>query len=454
VVKTKKSNLIGIGDFSMPLLKAAQFDRPVYILLLGVLLSHLGTYLVIPILPIVLTTEMNISIGRIGVILASISIFFQIGSILGGYLADRIGRRVIIGLGAFIGALGLFGLAAFNDYYLLVIMAAILGLGNGLNAPSTKASIASIVAKEKQTTAFSLRGIFANIGTGSAGLIVFLLITGSSKVTFWIAGFIYILSAILSWIFLPNGCGDAPCPEIQKGAYSEVFKNRPFLVFGVLIIFIWALYTQLSLALPLRAASVLANPENVALVWTINSLIVISTQSFLSKRFIQTNHPLNCLAVGLLFIGAGVGSLFWAHSFIALALCGIIFVFGEMLIMPTIDSIISQLSKAELIGVFFGLANVIFGLGEAGGRFVGSNLLEIGSEIGYLPWAIYGLTGMILSLLVLSIKRWKPLQTSLEQAAEKEDAPRHSPKVPIDQIRSHPLDRWEPEMFFRKRRET
>lgn len=43
---------------------------------------------------------------------------------------------------------------------------------------------------------------------------------------------------------------------------------------------------------------------------------------------------------------------------------GAIFVISEMLILPTIDSTISQLSTAELVGLFFALANVVYGLGS------------------------------------------------------------------------------------------
>jgi hypothetical protein len=39
-----------------------KLDRPMIILMLGVLLSHLGTYMVTPILPIVLRMEAGLSI--------------------------------------------------------------------------------------------------------------------------------------------------------------------------------------------------------------------------------------------------------------------------------------------------------------------------------------------------------------------------------------------------------
>lgn len=432
-----------------------KMERPMYFLLLGVLLSHLGMYMVNPILPIMLSLEAGLTIVQVGTVLAVIAIFFQLGSILGGFLADRIGRRFIIGLGALIGAGGLIGFGLFSTYVLLLLMGATIGLGNGLNAPSTKAAISALASKENQTTAFSLRGVAANVGIATAGLIVFIFISGSSQIIFWIAGIIYILLALISWFFLPkNNCGDSPCPDIPGGSYREVFKNKPFLVFGGVGVLIWALYAQLALALPLRAAAILPDPRNVALIWTFNSFIVILTQGLVTKWIIQRLHPMTALGLGVLFIGLGIGSLFWASAFIHLAFSGAIFVFGEMLVLPTMDSTVSQLSKAELIGVFFALANVVSGLGEAGGKFAGGQLLELGNEINFLPWIIYATVGVLLSaVVVFGLKRWRPLQSALQEAANKPNAPKHAPKVTNNPTPhpSHPFNRWEPEVLFRKK---
>jgi MFS family permease len=430
-----------------------KLEKPMLVLLCGVLLSHLGSVMVVPMLPIMLKIEAGLTLPQIGIVLAGIPIAFQFGSILGGILADRVGRRLIIGLGAFISASGLIGFSFFNSFSLLFLMAIITGLGNGLNAPSTKAGIAALASAETRTTAFSMRGIAANIGTGAAGLIIFFLVTGSPKVIFWIAGMIYLLLATISWIFLPKKCGDAPCPPIPTNAYREVFKNKPFVVFGLVSILIWALYAQLALALPLRATAILPEPKNVALIWSINSLIVVSVQGIVTKRIINRIHPLSSLAFGILLIGFGMASLFFSSSFIHLVISGAVFVFGEMLILPTMDSTISQLSKAELIGLFFALANVVSGLGEAGGKFFGSNLHNVSASLSYLPWSIYGVMGVILFLIVLRLKKWQPLAASLTSAARKEDRPKQAPRVPISpsQNQSHPFNDWVPELFFRRK---
>jgi MFS family permease len=393
----------------MGLKEINKMDRPMIILLLGVLLSHLGNVMVVPMLPIMLKVEAKLSLVQIGTILATIPIAFQFGSMIGGVLADRIGRRFIIGSGAFITAIGLVGFGLFNGFGVMFVLAIITGFGNGLNAPSTKAAIASLASVENRTTAFSMRGIAANIGVGSAGLIVFFLVTGSTKIIFWIAALMFILLAFISWLFLPPKCGNVPCSPIPITAYGDVFKNKPFLVFSLVSIIIWALYYQLALALPIRATEILPDPKNVALVWSINSMLVITLQGFITKRLINRIHPLTSLAVGIFIISVGVGSLYFSTAFIHLIISGAIFVIGEMMILPTMDSTISQLSKAELISLFFALANVVTGLGEAGGKLIGSNLLELGNEITYLPWGIYVFAGICLFVILMMLKRWTRL---------------------------------------------
>lgn len=104
-------------------------------------------------------------------------------------------------------------------------------------------------------------------------------------------------------------------------------------------------------------------------------------QGFVTSIILRRLYPFTALALGVFFIGIGVGSLYWSGKFIHLVISGAIFIMGEMLIMPTIDSTVSQLSKAELIGLFFCITNFVLVLGEGIGNFIGGKLQDVG---GYL----------------------------------------------------------------------
>ncbi|MCM3668988.1 MFS transporter [Mesobacillus maritimus] len=383
------------------------------VLLFSVLLSHLGTYLVVPLLPIFLKIQKGMAVTEIGLILAVSPFSFQAGSLLGGWLADRIGRRTVITLGAWINALALAGYAVFDQLWLFIIMGLLSGLGVGLNAPSTKAALAVLASDEdNETTAFSLRSIAASIGTATAGLLSYYILGGASVLVFYVAAGLYVLLGIISWLLLPKGCGDAPCKTVPFKSYTDIFKNKAFIVFSLVSILIWSIYTQLSLSLPLRAEDILNDPGMVGLIWTINSIFIIVLQTPISRLIIEKTHPLYTLSIGMLFIGAGLGSIYWSSNFYWLMLSGIIFIMGEMLIVPTIDSTVSQLSTAKMIGVFFGLTNFVSGLGEGAGKYVGGQILSLGTESA-LPWISYALAAVVISLLLVMLRFWKPLRVAL-----------------------------------------
>ncbi|WP_223701764.1 MFS transporter [Sutcliffiella deserti] len=385
------------------------------ILLFGVLLSHLGTYMVLPILPIYLKIHKGLDISSIGIILAVTPFAFQAGSLSGGFLADRIGRRTVIAIGAWINALALSGYAIVNQVSLLILVALISGIGIGLNAPSTKAAISVVASSDKnKTTAFSLRGIAASIGTALAGLLTYFVLGGSSSVVFFVASGLYVVLGIITWLFLQKGCGDEDCTPVSIKEYKEIGKNHAFILFSIVMVFVWALYTQLSISLPLRAESILPDPGVVSLIWTINSILVILLQTLITRRIIDKIHPMFSIAAGSLFLGIGLGTIYFSTNFYWLILSGAIFIIGEMLFVPTMDITITRLGTAKLIGAFFGLSNFVSGLGEGAGKFLGGQLLSVGTSSA-APWLLYCLYGVIISLVLVALRYWKPLRTVLDK---------------------------------------
>jgi hypothetical protein len=176
-------------------------------------------------------------------------------------------------------------------------------------------------------------------------------------------------------------------------------------------IFVWGLYAQFALALPLRAESFMKNPTAVSLIWTFNSILVVMFQTTITNRVIKKLNPMNALALGTAFIGGGISSLYFANHFIFLIVSGIIFIVGEMILMPTIDVTITQLGTAHLIGTYFGLANFVFGLGEGLGNFGGARLLSVGVQT-YLPWISYLTIAIIVALFIYLIRNTKPMENN------------------------------------------
>ncbi|WP_203363630.1 MFS transporter [Bacillus sp. REN10] len=396
------------------------------VLLAGVLLAHLGTYMVVPLLPIFLKVEKGMTVAQIGLILAMSPFTYQASSLLSGWLADRIGQKGVMAVGAWLNGAAIAGFALFDSLGLLISMGLLSGLGVGLNAPAIKAAIAALAAGEDQkTTAFSLRGVLANVGIALAGLLTYFVLGRAFSLIFYTATGLYVLFGFISLVMLPKGCGDRPCETVSLKSYIEIIKNKAFMVFSFVSVLIWALYTQLALSLPLRAEDILPNPNVVSLIWTVNAVIVVVLQTPISRRFIQKTHPMYVLALGVLFIGGGLGSIYFSTNFYWLMLSGAIFIIGEMLILPTIDVTVSRLGTAKMMGVFFGITNFVAGVGEGAGKFAGGQLLRLGTA-SFIPWLTFALAAVVISGLLVMLRFWEPLQFSRTRKSENVGRPAYA----------------------------
>jgi len=383
-------------------------NKDILILLFAELLTHLGAYIFIPIFPVILGSEKGIDPTKIGLIIGMISITSQIGNILGGLLSDRVGRKITITIGTFIEALAVYGYGISNEYLGFLLCSMLFGLGNGIYSPSVKASIAALTSQSSKTrtTAFSIRGIAANTGVGVAGLLILVLSNMKSSNIFFIAASVFLVLGIITTILLPKGCGDEECPKIPINSYMLIIKNKAFIIYTLGSIFVWALFAQLNLLVPLRAESVLQNGKVVGSIWTITSIIVIVFQGIISKYILQRINPFYGISIGVLFFGLGIFLIGVSYNFLLLTISASIFLVGQMLVFPTTDSITSQLAHAELIGAYFSVANLISGIGNAVGNFVGGKIISIyGINTNLMPWTMIGSFALITSIIMLIIKK-------------------------------------------------
>lgn len=399
-----------------------KLGRDVNLLLASVLVLHFASYLVIPILPVILRADKGLDATQIGIVIGVGSLATQAGCIIGGLLSDRIGRKITMVVGAVTEGLGIFGYGFVNSYIALLIFSIINGVGAGIYAPTVKAAIASLASKSADTgtTAFSLRGIAANIGISAAGLLIYLMSGLGSNISFYAAGIIFFILAILSWIFLPKDCGGDECPVIPPDSYLQIIKNRPFVIFSIASLATWLVYSLFSLLLPLRGEAVLANGRLVGSIWTVTSIIVIIAQGFISKYILQKVNPLTAIFAGVLFLGGGLFMIGLSYSFIFLTFSAVIFLVGEMLMLPTTDSLTSQLAHTELIGAYFSIANLISGLGTALGNFIGGRIINVYGVTGTMvPWIIFAAAAGAAALMIIFVRRLPIMNSALaEQETE------------------------------------
>ncbi|MED4908271.1 MFS transporter [Brevibacillus centrosporus] len=405
-------------------------NKPYLLLLLIVFFMHLASYLVIPVFPIFLEKARTLSLSQVGLILGAGSITYQIGSLLGGPLSDRFGRRSIIMIGALLQGSAMLGYHYSLTYWLFFLFSAVNGLGLGLLAPTIKAMIADEVDVHNRTAAFSWRGILAHSGIIVAGVFIAWM-TSRGQQPFLIAALVFVLLAALTRFSLPDDrCVGPDCQRTPLSEYKNLLTHRSFLFFSLITLVIWALYAQFALILPLRGEHVLHSATMIGLIWTINSISVVLLQGFISRLVLQRINPYLSLAMGTTLLGTGLTVMGWAEHFITLSGSAILFILGEMLFMPVQDSLVTHFAKEDRLGAYFGFSNFVSGIGTAIGTSLGGMMVDKLGGVGSIyPWIAYGVITLFVTAVlglfaIYAMARYKKTdsQTLAPRTRKKEGA--------------------------------
>jgi len=373
-------------------------NKPYLLLLILVFFMHLASYLVIPVFPIFLEKARALSLSQVGLVLGAGNISYQIGSLLGGPLSDRFGRRSIIVIGALLQGAAMLGYHYAVPYWLFLTFSSVNGMGLGLLAPTIKAMIADEVDAAQRTSAFSWRGILAHSGIIVAGVVIAWM-TSLQQRPFLLAALVFAALAALTRFSLPDDrCIGPDCRRTPLAEYKHILTHRSFLFFSLITLVIWALYAQFALILPLRGEHVLHSATLIGLIWTINSMSVVLLQGLVARYVLQRINPYLSLTMGTALLGTGLTAMGWAEQFIALSGAAFLFILGEMLFMPVQDSLVTHFAKEEWLGAYFGISNFVSGIGTAIGTSLGGIMVEkLGGVGSRSPWIAYGMVTLFVA---------------------------------------------------------
>src|SRR5438874_430052 len=136
--------------------------RGAWVLFFGTFLNKFGTF-VLPFLTIYMT-RLGYSALQAGMAIGAYGIGSLCASFTGGQLADRLGRRKVIVLSMFSGALAMLCLSQARQLPWLVLFAGLAGLTGEMYRPASSALLTDIVPTGQRVTAFAAYRIAINAG--------------------------------------------------------------------------------------------------------------------------------------------------------------------------------------------------------------------------------------------------------------------------------------------------
>ncbi len=162
-----------------------KLPRNVLILFISTVINSAGSF-VYPFLAMFLTIKLGMSEYFAGLMLTIVIIAEGLGRLIGGKLADLIGRKIIIIILSFIGAVIYIFVAYINISYLVLSLIILAGFIKSGAFPAINALIIDATNKKTRNDAFSLIYLGHNIGFAIGPLAAGFLFTNYVSLIFLI----------------------------------------------------------------------------------------------------------------------------------------------------------------------------------------------------------------------------------------------------------------------------
>ena len=346
--------------------------RAFWYLLAGAFVNRLG-YMVEPFLALYLSGPRELDPSTVGVVLAAFGAGAFASQPIGGYLADRYGRRATL-VGGMIATAGSFMLlASVRDLVLIGVAAGLSGLAIDLYRPAVSAMIADLVAPENRAKAFALLYWAINLGVAGAGITGGLLAARSYWLLFMADAATCLGVAVLIARRVPE-----TRPERRSGeqaGYLRALSDGLLMTLTAAMLLGAVVYMQSFITLPLAVAADGLGPQAYGLIYAVNPAVVIIAQVFV-LRVIDRVPAVPTLAVSAVVMGIGFALTTFASSVPFYVLTVVVWTLGEIGFNAVGPAMVADIAPAVLRGRYNGVVGMSFGAAAFVAPLVGTRVFE------------------------------------------------------------------------------
>lgn len=406
--------------------QARSLSRPAKVLLINQVGINVGFFMLVPYLAAHLTGGLGLATWMAGLILGIRSFSQQGLFLVGGTLADRLGYKPAIMAGCALRTVGFVLFALSGAVPVLVVAAILTGFAGALFNPAARAYLAHEAGEERRVEAFAVFNVFYQLGVLIGPVLGVLLMTADFRAGCLAAAAIFAGLTALQIRYLPARAGaEAGSSQSVLADWREAITNRRFVAFAAAMFASYALQYQVYLGLPLEIERRTGGQAGVIVVFAISAVLTLALQvrltAWCQRRWSAGQtiaRGLALMSLAFLPLALAPHALAGAGPRHALALVPVVMAagllaLGTMLVFPFEMTMITTLGGGRLIGTYYGLYNLLSGVGIVAGNLASGAAFDLAARLGTpaLPWLTLLAAGLASALAVTRLHRRGRLAT-------------------------------------------
>lgn len=386
----------------------------IYVIFTASIINSMGNF-VFPFLTLYLTSKQGMTEAQAGFFLLVAAAMYPPGAMVGGKLADHIGRKKVVVGGMAMAALLLIPCAFLPSPGVVASLIIASRFFASMSDPAQGAVITDLTNSSNRKATFSLLYLGHNIGFAVGPTLAGILFRRHLPWIFIGDALTTLISIALVAYFVPETIprGDLapegehgnllPGERAESGGMLSALLRRPVLVISSFILLVYSfVYSQHVFTLPLQLKELYGEngPLYFGTLMSVNALTVVGFTSILTALTLRLK-PVIGMGFGGLFYAAGFGLIFAIHSMPLFYLSTFIWTLGEILVTTNTGVFIADNTPISHRGRFNSVLGIISGAGFAAGPWLTGLWLRHTST--QMIWAYAFFLALAASLLMFAL---------------------------------------------------
>lgn len=368
-----------------------EFPGTFWTLMAASFIDRLGGALLFPFFTLYITGRFEVGMTEAGIIFTIFSVTSIFGSMFGGAMTDKFGRRWMIVFGLVTSALSSVVMGFVDSLLIFYAIAGFAGLFSNAGGPAQQAMVADLLPETQRAQGYGIWRVLANlavtIGPAIGGLLAarsYLVLFLSDAVTsLMMAGMVIALLPETK----PEKSADVPDESLRQtlAGYTAVLRDNIFVAYIFISILVTIVYVQMNSTMAVYLRDSHGIPaQGYGYILSMNAGMVVLFQFWITRKITHL-PPLLVIAAGVVLYAVGFAMYGFVSAFVLFMAGMVIITIGEMLILPVSQALTAQFAPEDMRGRYMAMYGFSWTIPFAIGPLLGGVIMDA----GYADWVWY-----------------------------------------------------------------